>query len=420
MPREFEGPKVKKTWIESRQKWRVLTIYPDGEPAAKHYDDEADADAYVLDRQRHLARLDEVTWGRAIALYKKERIAEGLRRSTFEETDRRLRDFFRLVLNSPCASMKAKRFRELYHGRWDGDRLLDHGLRNRPSAKARKGDPREDEKPRDGWGCKLPCKCPGEGPPLKPDSHRNTLLEVGTFIHKFCQPRGFIGFDPFDKTKELTEPLRGTGKRNKGGLGENLLGRKELRAIFRQCLLLGPGGDEGAVAVLFAFYFAMRVKEIVTRQGRHIDEETWVVEVDKRTGKTSNAERGMVIPKRLRPMMRKMIRGPEDFLFVGRGGKGHKRPQWVNRNLKRIARLAGVDPARAKAHALRGAHNDLAEQDGQTAEAIERQLGQKPGGRAREQSYQSDMGRTAAKQRKADAVLKVLEGGRRSRGKGGR
>jgi integrase len=418
MARTFEGPTVKKTWIESRRKWRVLTIYPDQEPAAKHYADEADADAYVLDRQRHLARLDEVTWGRAIALHKKERIAEGLRSSTVNETDRRLRDFFRLVLNSPCASTKPRRFREFYHGRWEGDRLIEHGLRNRPTRKVKKGETREE--PDAGWGCELPCKCPGEGPPLKPDSHRNYLLEVHTFIRKTCLPRGFIGEDPFDKTNELKEPLRGTGKRNKGGLGENILTRKELRAIYRQCLLLGPEGDKGAVAVLFALYFAMRVKEIVTRQGRHIDEETWVVEVDKKTGKTKNADRGLVIPKRLRPVVRKMIGGPEDFIFVGRGGKSHRRPQWVNKSLKRICVLAGVDPTRAKAHALRGAHNDLAEQDGQTAAAIERQLGHKAGGRTREESYQSDMGRTAAQRKKADTVFKVLEGGRRSSGKGGR
>ncbi|HKO84903.1 MAG TPA: site-specific integrase [Actinomycetota bacterium] len=417
MPREFEGPRVKKTWIESRQKWRVLTVYPDQEEAAKHFDAEREADDYVENRLAHLARLDEVTWGRAIALHKKDRIAENLRTSTVNETDRRLRDYFGPVLNATCASMTPRRFRELYDGRWDGDRPLFHGLRNRPTLKLRKGETREE--PKEGWVCTLACKCPGEGPPLKPDSHRNYLLEVHTFIRKTCLPRGFIAYDPFDKTKEL-EPLKGRGKRNKGGLGENILTRKELRAIYRQCLVLGPGGDEGAVAVLFAFYFAMRIKEIVTRQGRHIDEETWVVEVDKRAGKTKSAGRGLVIPKRLRPIMRKMIRGAEDFIFVGRGGESHKRPQWVNRSLKRICTLAGVDPTRAKAHALRGAHNDLAEQDGQTAAAIERQLGHKPGGRSREDSYQSEMGRTAARQRKADAVFKVLEGGRRSSGKGGR
>lgn len=399
MPRAFEGARTKKQWIEARQQWRVTTIYPDKSLTSRHFAKESHADLYRATKDKELNRLGEVTFEKAIHLYERHRLAD-LAEKTVVETTRRLNAFFVRMIKSRVSGLNEKTLKEAYEGRYEADRLVLHGLVNRPTLRRAKDEPPAP--------CRLPCKCPHDGPALAPDSHRNYLAEAKTFL-RWCQEREFMGELPVEKVK-------GTGKRNPGGLGKTRLRKKELKALYRLAIELAGdehAGDEGATAVLFALCFGMRATEIVTRQVRDIDDESWSIEVDPEAAKTKSSERGMEVPAYLRPAISRLMRGKQagQYLF-GDGVNPHWR-DWVTENVQRLCKELRLPLEHA--HGLRGAHNDLAEADGQTAAAIERQLGHE-GSETRRDSYTSEIGRKAAQRKKAAGVLEVLEGGKAAGG----
>jgi hypothetical protein len=410
MARPFSGARVERRKIEKngRPMWRIRTVYPDKIVKNRHFEiGDPKVDEYQKKKERELDQLDEVTWERAINLWRSERLADpNLEKETVNETDRRLREYFRPVLSSRVAAITYKRYKELYHGRWDADRLLEHGLRNRPTMR-RRGNPAT-------WkACKLPCRCPGEGPPLAPDSHRNYLLEVGTFIRKCCLEKGFLREDP-SKDSKSGNGVQGHGERNHGGLGKNRLGRKELRALYRTAVLMATTeGDERAVAVLFLLLFGFRSFEVTSRQCRFIDEETWTIEVDPDAAKTDASDRDNEIPQVLRPIVLRMLKGKRgEQYFFGDGDKPFDK-DWLRDGLHAVCDRAKIK--RVHPHSLRGAHEDLCKRAGKTAEEIDRQLGhsdKKVGGR----SYTSEMGRRGARRAKQRIVLDVLEGGKSAAG----
>jgi integrase len=366
MPRPFEGARTKINKIKGRG-YRVTVFYPDKTQHQKHYPTLEKAQQYQAAQTHNLKKLGEVTFERAIRLYEKERLAEGL---------------------------GEKAAKEDYVGRYQGDVLLEHGLINRPTLRRKQGVAPAP--------CKLPCKCPHDGPPLAADTHRNYLSEAKTFL-RWCTEKEFVG-------KNVLEGVVGKGRRNPGGHGRNkFTTKKELRALYRTCLSHAAKGDEGAIGVLFALLFGFRASEVATRQCRHVDEETWTIEIDPEAAKTDASDRDNEVPQVLRPILLSIMKGKrfDQFLF-GDGVTPHDK-DWVTDSLKVLCPRAGIKIVNA--HSLRGAHLDLAKKAGQTAHAICEQLGHTDE-RTGQKSYTSQMGRKAARRSTQATVLEVLDGGR--------
>jgi integrase len=405
MPREFEGARTKKHWIEARRQWRITTIFQDKTQRVRHFDKESTADLYRAERNKELSRLDEVTFERGIRLYEKERMIDARNRGdgavrAVLETSRRMLEVFRRMKGMRIGALTEKRAKEEYLGKWQADVLLEHGLINRPTLRRKKG---VDPAP-----CKLPCRCPHDGPPLKPDSHRNYLAEAKTFL-RWCVEKEFVGTN-------VLEGVSGKGSRNPGGLGRNKLGtKKELRALYRTCLELAAEGDERAIGVLFALLFGFRASEVATRQCRHVDEETWTIEIDPDAAKTDASDRDNEVPLVLRPILLDLMKGKraDDYLFGEATNGGPHDKDWVTDSLKVICPKARIPVVNA--HSLRGAHSDLAKKAGQTAHAICAQLGHTDE-RTGEKSYTSEMGRRGARRATQATVFEVLEGGKAQAG----
>lgn len=380
MPAHRKGARVLKRWIDERRAWRVIAILADGRRSAREFGVEADADGYRKEWEAHLARLSEVTVERAIVIYKGHLLKEGNRSSSVEDTEYRLRSFFAPALKARVTSITAERAKFLYLGRYDGERLVEHGLVTRPTYKQRdeKGNP--------------------VGPPLAADSHRNMLMEAKTF-GRWWVSKGWVAASPL-------EGLQGVGRRNKGGLGKSTLRKTELRALDAAMVAKAKAGDERAVGAMMALYMGMRAQEIVTRQVRDLDVVDWTIGVDLAHAKTAASEREMGVPRIMRPMLARLIKGkaPEQFIFGG--DRPHWR-DWVRESIQRICASEGIPLETA--HGLRGAHSDLAREAGATGELVARQLGHEKVSTG-EQSYTRRRTVEAARQQR---TLRVLRGGRR-------
>jgi integrase len=277
------------------------------------------------------------------------------------------------------SSLSEDRCKELYAGKWDGERLLEHGLVTRPTSKKRDAEGRSI------------------GPPLAVDSQRNVLAECKTF-GRWWVAQAWVATSPL-------EAVKGEGKRNHGGLGKTVLRRKEIRAFYRCVLIRARAGDERAIAALLALLLGMRATEIVTRQVRDLDDEDWVLGVDKDHAKTGASERGMEVPKILRPMLARLIKakGPDQYIF-GDGNKPHWR-DWVRKSIRALC--IGAKVPLETAHGMRGAHTDLAREAGATGELVARQIGHEDESTG-ERSYTTKRTAAGSKQRR---TLRVLEGG---------
>jgi integrase len=400
VPRARGEARVVKRWIASRGKWRVIAILADGRRTAVHFDDEAAADKQKDAFERELRRLGEVTVEKAIVAYRRERLSRrDIEARSVDDDDYKIRRLLAPVLALRMSGISQKRAQELYEGRYEGVHLVEHGLVNRP--KLRRA-PSEDKNP-----CLLACKCLGDGPPLAVDAHRQMLLVTKTFM-RWCASKGWVTASPF-------EGVKGQGRRNAGGLGKSSLSKTELRALFTTAMDVARAGDERAVGVLFALVFGMRATEIVTRRCRDIDVVTWTVEIDPEHAKTDASDRDNEIPPALRPVVQMMMKGkrPDQWLF-GDGDSPHWR-DWVSESTRRLCVKAKIRTEHA--HALRGAHEDLAKAAGVNARAIMEQLGHRDE-KVGERSYTSAKGRRAARKAKQSRVLSVLEGGKAAGGRG--
>jgi integrase len=388
VPAKRKGARVLKRWIEQRQQWRVIPYLPDGRGRSRHFGSEADADAYVALWTHKLARLSEVTVEKAIALYEQKQLKKGNSPESVGDTSYRMRRFFEPVLKVRVASLTPERCKELYEGKWDGERLLEHGLVTRPTFKKRDAEGRPI------------------GPPLAVDSQRNILLEAKTFGRWWAE-QGWVAASPL-------EGVKGEGERNHGGMGKTRLVRKEQKALFRKALELAAMEDEvvheRATAVLTQLLFATRSTDVILRQVRHIDLEDWTFEV--KDGKTPASDRTFAIPKFMRPLyQRRMKSKREDQYIFGEGDKPHDR-DWVRDSVHMVCRAAGVPLETA--HGLKGAHAELARASGVTPEIVAHALAHKDKKTTR-RSYQA---RGVEERATQGQVLKVLAGGL-SRKRGG-
>ena len=316
MPRPRKDARVLKRWIERRGKWRVVACLPDGRRVARDLGAEADADRLVAQLEARLARANETTVERAVLLYSRHLAKKGNKPGSIEDTLYRLRTFFGPVLKVRVSSLSATRCQELYAGKWDGDRLLEHGLVTRPTSKKRDAEGR------------------AIGPPLAVDSQRNILLESKTF-GRWWVSQGWAGESPLEEVKA-------DGKRNHGGLGKTVLRRKEIRQLYRHAIERARAGDERATGTLLALVLGMRATKIVTRQVRDLDDEEWILGVDMEHAKTDASERGNEVPTILRPLLARLTKGkrPDQYIF-GTGDKPHWR-DWVRESIQRLCVSAKV------------------------------------------------------------------------------
>lgn len=402
-PNKHAARVLEPIFIADRGRWRVISVGPDGRrrsrerfPVEAGATDEERAWAYYRRAVAKLAQLGETTLEAAIDRYRvKYLVPKGNKPGAIDDTVYKIRTFFKDVLSLRVAGLSEDRGQVLYHGQWEGNQVIRHGLRNRPTAR----------KPAEGQAqpCKLACKCEGEGPPLAADSHRNMLLEAKTFM-RWCVTEAIIERSPL-------EAVKGEGKRRHGGLGHARLRPKEQRAWYRKAIELGEAGTaeqrERALGGLMSLLMAMRATEIVTRRVRDLDDEDWTLGVDKDAAKTDESVRTFEVPRALRPLFRLAIAGKSsDDFILGDGKRQHWR-DWVRKSIRMVCRLAKVPPETA--HGMRGAHASIAREAGATAELVSRQLGQR-GTDTQERSYASKRAQRKGTQK---AALAVLEGGRR-------
>jgi integrase len=96
--------------------------------------------------------------------------------------------------------------------------------------------------------------------------------------------------------------------------------------------------------------------EITMRKVRDVDDEGRVLVVED--GKTENRNARVDIPLVLQPLIRRLTEGRQanEYLFAAKDGGPHWR-DWPSENVKRICRLAGVQPVCG--HAMRGLHASM-------------------------------------------------------------
>jgi integrase len=389
VPARRKDARVLKRWIAERGKWRVITVLADGGRHSTEFGAEAEADKLVAQLEAKLARAHETTVERAIAQYQPRLLKKGNQPGSVEDTIGRLRDFFGRVLKVRVAGLTESRSKELYAGKWDGERLLEHGLVTRPTYKKRDAEGRPI------------------GPPLAVDSQRNILMEAKTFA-RWWVDQSWVAKSPLEKVK-------GEGERNHGGMGRTKLVRKQQKAFFRKAVELAGGADEvvseRATAVLTQLLFATRSTDVVKRRVMHIDTEDWEFEV--KDGKTPASDRTFELPKFMRPFYQRRMKGKRDEQYVfGAGDKPHDR-DWVRDSVHMVCRAAGLPPATA--HSLKGMHAELARDLGVTPALIAQALAHTDYKVTTRKSYQKRGTDERATQRQ---VLRVLEGGlaRKKRG----
>lgn len=228
---------------------------------------------------------------------------------------------------------------------------------------------------------------------LAVDSHRGELAEVKTFVRWAAQKKKI----PAHVVAGLGE-VKGVGRRSKG---KAQLRIDETRAYVVAAIKLG--GERGAAA-LCPVMLGPRSSEILERKGRDLDDDGHILWIDE--GKTPNAQRRVKVPEPLRSMLLALKRGPNDFLFPGRG-TAHRDASWLRKVVRKICVAAGVPVVCP--HGLRGTHATLAEEEGASPEIVARSLGHGDI-KVTAEHYTLPGTRESARQRKA---LHVIEGGQR-------
>ncbi len=220
------------------------------------------------------------------------------------------------------------------------------------------------------------------------DTHRNVLAEAKTF-GAWCVKQRIWAPSPL-------AGLEGVGKRRKG---KKQLRIDEARRWLDKAIFYAERGEAGAVAAMTTLLMSLRAGEVVERVVRDLDDEGRLLWIDD--AKTEAGKRKVKVPAVLQPYLRKLAVGnePHALLF----GK-HWR-DWPRKWVQRICREAGVPLVTA--HGMRGLHATLAEEAGETPEAVARTLGHEST-TTTHAHYTQASAADGARQRR---VLKVLAGG---------
>lgn len=342
-----------------RGKWRVV-LRADGKRSDFSFATESKARAWVEDARRQLAGApagpDSIS--EAIDAYRDALIAKGNKPTSWKETPRRLRRFFADMLDAPVDTLQKTRAERLYQS------LVDEGL--------------------------------------KPDTHRNYLLEARSFL-RWCVERGFARSNALDGVK-------GQGRRTHG---KPQLRLDEARTWYRKARELAERGDERAVVALLALLLSGRATELVTRRVRDVDDGgalLWITE-----SKTEAGRRVLEIPADLRPAVLALCRTGvvgcdlpgSAWLFPADSVSGHRDRGWPCDQVQWICELAGVP--RVTTHGQRGLHATVGIEHGLSPALVAQVLGHEDSSTTLE-SYARE-GALARAQR-AGVVTAVIDGGR--------
>lgn len=205
----------------------------------------------------------------------------------------------------------------------------------------------------------------GDKPALKPDSHRNILAEVKTFL-EWCKSRRFIIDNP-------AEGISGVGRRNKR---KTQLRVRDARAWYLKAIELAGEGDVGAIAALSAMLLGMRSTEICSIKAGDIDEDehpadlVWIPD-----SKTEAGRRTIEVAEPLRPFLADLAKGKkrDAYIFRSRSKDGKHWRDWPRKNVQRICALAGVP--KVSAHGMRGLLATITIERGTAAHLVAAHLG---------------------------------------------
>lgn len=295
------------------------------------------------------ARLDDVTVGDALDLYKAHLAKKGTGLISYTETDRRLRLFFP-----------------------DGDTIL-----NRITA------------------TKAKALYEAFAVGRSVDYHRNTLAEARSFM-RWCVDQQWIKSNPF-------ESVKGFGKRNAGK--SQLTGSEAHRFLFA-ALWMANGGDQGALGVAMLLTMALRQADVAKRRVRDVDLDGTVLRVEK--GKTAKSNRPRKIPVALQSLLRALARGrsPLEPLFRTHRGGFHTK-SWLRAAARRVCLEAGVPYVCP--HGLKGTAGTLAIEAGALANEVADYLSHEKVSTT-ERHY---VDASAISEAQQGRVLNVIQGGRK-------
>ena len=244
--------------------------------------------------------------------------------------------------------------------------------------------------------------------PVSVNTHRGMLTHAKTFL-KWCVEKRWI----------KDNPLGGVKPKGKLRRGKMQLRIDEARRWEAKALELAAT-NPGAVAALCALYLGLRASEIITRQVRDLDDKATVLVIDDVGDfevKTRASRRTVPVGKLLRPLLLALTKDeegnarPTDALLFGTDlrGRPHRRG-WPLFWVKKICRAAGVPDVAA--HSMRGLAETLAVQQVGIADVIAQAFGH-----SSEVAEAHYLQAGTAEQAKRRAGLKVIEGGKKGRGR---
>lgn len=323
MPRPTdETPRVLgPIWLESRQSYRVTTIYPGaaqgtGRARSRHFACEEEAKDYRDVKLDEIARMGAATVSGVLDDYEKHLTAKGNAESGVTETMRRLRLFFDAVQDRQLARLSAVRAAQLYAAFRVG-RSVDY--------------------------------------------HRNTLGNA----------RGFLGWCVEQRltSGNVLADVKGVGKRSAGKL--QLTG-DEARAFHHTALAMAAQEDTGALGAAMLLTMGLRQSEVRLRMVRDLDLGGTVLRIER--AKTRKGNRVVGVPEVLQSRLLEQAeeRTALEPLFPAHDGGWHTRA-WLIAAVKRVCLRAGVPVVCP--HGLRGTHATLAMQLGVGTRAVADALG---------------------------------------------
>jgi integrase len=314
------------TWIESRQRWRLLivkegTSEKDRESVTRWFRPEEKQ--LALDTKEELeagfARLSKTTVDEALTMYQEHLDTVGTSRVSYKETLRRLRLFFP-DLQAPISRVTPERGKRFYESF------------------------RQRKKP--------------NGDDISVAYHRATLINARSFL-SWCVEQGWLVENPLANVK-------GVGRRNAGKVQHT---GDETRKLYAYCLERARVGDEAALGVLMALLMALRSSDITRRVVRDVDLDATVLRVDR--GKTEKSNRPRKVPAVLQPMLRRLAAGriPFEPLFkTPYTDSGFHTRRWLEEAMVRFCEAAEV--LYVCPHALKGTAATLLAETGAAAEVI--------------------------------------------------
>lgn len=349
------------TWIESKQRYRVLVVAPteDGQGrrrTSRWFADEEEAEDCAESLRSKLSRFTRTTAEEAIAGYEGHLSDKGT--IGYGETVRRLRTFF------PS---------DITIGRITPDRAKGYYEKFRTKVKA-------------------------NGEPISVAYHRAALINARSFLG-WCIEQGWLELNPLAKVK-------GIGKRH---AGKQQLTTDEARRLYGYCYAKADAGDASALGVLMALTMALRSADLCKRVVRDVDHDGTVLRVTGGKSKASNRPRG--IPASLHAMVAKLIEGRaagEPLFFHRRKGQVlHHTHRWLQQAMTRHCLAAGVPYVCP--HALKGIAGSMAAEMGDTADRIAAHLSHEETTTTMQHYVQP----AAVEAAQLERALKVMQGGKR-------